>query len=130
MDRFTLAVCLAAAAGRAVPEWVEEATEEVAAAMEKLEGRAGQVEAQCLNATEAWVMGERREARAWDGVRVQRGKVVVARHVASVERSATRDNCRSPVLKICSKTGCHAEVLRSIWRRLPRDADPSRVRSG
>ncbi|HEX7097723.1 MAG TPA: RNB domain-containing ribonuclease [Acidimicrobiia bacterium] len=59
VDRFALAVCLAAAAGRAVPEWVEEATEEVAAAMEKLEGRAGQVEAQCLNATEAWVMGER-----------------------------------------------------------------------
>lgn len=58
-DRFALAVCVAGAAGEEVPDWVTEAVEEIAATMEQMEGRAGQVEAQCLNATEAWVMGER-----------------------------------------------------------------------
>ena len=58
-DRFALAACVAAASGRPAPDWVTEAVEEIAATMEKTEGRAGQVEAQCLNATEAWVMGER-----------------------------------------------------------------------
>ena len=58
-DRFALAACVAVVSERPVPGWVEEATEEIAATMEKTAVRAGQVEAQCINAAEAWVMGER-----------------------------------------------------------------------
>jgi len=58
-DRFALAACVAVVSERPVPGWVEEATEEIAATMEKTAVQAGQVEAQCINAAEAWVMGER-----------------------------------------------------------------------
>lgn len=58
-DRFTLAACAAISAGAAVPAWVETGVEEVAGIMAETSSRAGQIEARCLNAVEAWVMGER-----------------------------------------------------------------------
>lgn len=58
-DRFTLAACVAVAAGTETPEWVATTVEEVARIMTETSQRAGQVEARCLNAAEAWVMGER-----------------------------------------------------------------------
>lgn len=58
-DRFTLAACVAIAAGAEIPEWVATAVEDVADVMTQTSHRAGQVEARCLNAAEAWVMGER-----------------------------------------------------------------------
>lgn len=59
VDRFTLPATLAAAHDERVPAWVEEATGEIALAMQRTDQRAGMVEARCLNAVEAWIMGER-----------------------------------------------------------------------
>jgi exoribonuclease R len=58
-DRFALAACVAIAADTEVPAWVEAAVDDVARIMSETSQRAGQVEARCLNAVEAWVMGER-----------------------------------------------------------------------
>lgn len=58
-DRFALTTCLAVAADRPVPAWASESLEEIATVMGETSRRAGQVEARCLNAVEAWVMGER-----------------------------------------------------------------------
>jgi exoribonuclease R len=58
-DRFALAACVAIAADTEVPGWVETAVDDVAQIMSETSQRAGQVEARCLNAVEAWVMGER-----------------------------------------------------------------------
>jgi exoribonuclease R len=58
-DRFALAACLAASSGDPVPSWVSEAVEGIAVTMQQTDQRAGRVEAECINAVEAWVMEER-----------------------------------------------------------------------
>lgn len=58
-DRFTLAACAAIAAGEDIPGWVSGSVAEIARIMATTSRRADQVEARCLNAVEAWVMGER-----------------------------------------------------------------------
>lgn len=59
VDRFALMACVTAANDRPTPGWVEEATAEIALAMQQTDHRAGMVEARCINAVEAWIMGER-----------------------------------------------------------------------
>lgn len=59
VDRFALAACVAAASDRPAPGWVGEAAGDVASRMEETDRRAGRVEGQCVNAVEAWIMGER-----------------------------------------------------------------------
>lgn len=59
VDRFATEVCLALAAGAAVPEWVREALPELPALMAGSDAVASRVERACLSQVEAWVLADR-----------------------------------------------------------------------
>lgn len=59
VDRFTLASCVAIAEESPVPGWVEESVEEIPELMGESDRRADQVERQCVDSVEAWMMDGR-----------------------------------------------------------------------
>lgn len=59
VDRFSLTVCLAVAAGSAVPEWALAGLLDVPGIMSETTNRASRVENRCIDAVEAWVLADR-----------------------------------------------------------------------
>ena len=58
VDRFATEICLAASAGRDVPDWVREALADVPERMAASDVLAAKVERACIDQVEAWVLAE------------------------------------------------------------------------